>query len=267
MVSKEIKIKGINCASCVNKIESKLSSMKGVGSVSVNLATSKAFVNFDPEKIKIGEIERAIEELGYSIDESDDIFSSVDKEVSGLKKRFFASLIIGLPVIIMAINGLFHLSLFTIPFLAEAVIQLVISTVIMVINKDLYMKGLKNLIKMNPSMDSLIEIGTVAAYAYSLYIFFSSVFSGNGSQPVYFESAVMILIFVSLGKYLEGMAKGKTSDALRKLINLKPKEALLLVGGLEKMVPIAEIRVGDIVLIKPGEIIPIDGTVIKGFSA
>lgn len=266
MTSREIIIKGMDCASCAVKIEKKVSSMEGVGSVAVNLATGKAFVNFEEAKTDMRKIEKTIEDLGYSIGESEDIFSSVDKELSLLKKRFFASLILGLPVIIMAVNGLFHLSLFNLSFMAEASIQLVISSAIMIINKDLYMKGLKGLIKLSPSMDSLIEIGTVAAYLYSLYVFFSAL-SGGVSGPVYFESAVMILIFVSLGKYLEGAAKGKTSEALRKLIDLKPKEAVLVFKGEERKVLVSEIKVGDIILIRPGEMIPVDGVVIEGFSA
>jgi Cu+-exporting ATPase len=267
MVSKELKVGGINCASCVAKIERDISSKKGVSSVSVNLATSKVFVNFDIDKISLNEIEKDIIGLGYSIEKNEDIFSSIDKEVLSLRNRFLASLILGLPVIVIAINGLFKLSLFKLSFFNEAILQFIIATLIMVINKDLYMKGLKNIIKRSPSMDSLVEIGTVAAYLYSLLIFIFVLLGKVSSQPVYFESAVMILIFVSLGKYLEGMAKGKTSDALRKLINLNPKEALLVVDGVEKFILVSEIKANDVVLIKPGEIIPVDGVVIDGFSS
>jgi Cu+-exporting ATPase len=267
MVSKELKVGGINCASCVAKIERNLSSKEGISSVSVNLATSKVFVNFDTGKINLNEIEKDIVDLGYSIEKNEDIFSSIDKEVLSLRNKFLASLILGLPVIVIAINGLFKLSLFKLSFLNEAILQFIIATLIMIINKDLYMKGLKNIIKRSPSMDSLIEIGTVAAYLYSLFIFAFVVLGKLSSQPVYFESAVMILIFVSLGKYLEGMAKGKTSDALRRLIDLKPKEALLVVDGAEKLIPVSEIKINDIVSIKPGEIVPIDGVVIEGFSS
>ncbi len=267
MVSKELKVGGISCASCAAKIERTLSSKEGISSVSVNLATNKVFVNFDNEKISINEIEKNIVDLGYSIEKNEDIFSLIDKEVLSLRNKFLLSLILGLPVIIIAINGLFKLSLFKLSFLSEAILQFIIATLIMIINKDLYMNGLKNIIKRSPSMDSLIEIGTVAAYLYSLFIFIFVLFGKTSTQPVYFESAVMILIFVSLGKYLEGIAKGKTSDALRKLINLNPKEALLVINGEEKLILVSEIKVNDIVLIKPGEIIPIDGIVIKGFSS
>lgn len=267
MVSKELRIGGINCASCVAKIENDLSSKEGISSISINLATSKAFVNFDANKISLNEIEKNIVDLGYSIERNEDVFSLVDKEVLSLRNKFLASFILGFPVIAIAVNGLFKLSLFKLSFFNEAVLQFIIATLIMVINKDLYMKGLKNIIKGSPSMDSLIEIGTVAAYFYSLFIFVFVLLGKFSTQTVYFESAVMILIFVSLGKYLEGMAKGKTSDALRKLINLKPKEALLVVDGVEKRIPVSEIKVNDIVLIKPGEIIPVDGVVIEGFSS
>jgi Cu+-exporting ATPase len=267
MVSKEIKVGGINCASCVAKIERTISPRKGVSSVSVNLTTSKVFVNFDSEKISLKEIEKTIVNLGYIIEKNEDLFSSIDKEVLSLRNKFLASLILGLPVIVIASNGLFKLSLFKLSFFNEAVLQFIIATLIMVINKDLYMKGLKNIIKRSPSMDSLIEIGTVAAYLYSLFIFIFVLLGKASTQPVYFESAVMILIFVSLGKYLEVMAKGKTSDALRKLINLNPKEALLVANGIEKKVLVSELKVNDTVLIKPGEIIPVDGIVIEGFSS
>ncbi|MFZ2390406.1 MAG: heavy metal translocating P-type ATPase [Minisyncoccales bacterium] len=267
MVSKELKIGGIDCASCVAKIEKEVSSKEGISSVSVNLATSKAFINFNSDKISLDEIEKTITDLGYSIEKNEDIFSSIDKEVLSLRNRFLASLILGLPVIIIAVNGLFKLSLFKLSFFSEAILQFIIATLIMVINKDLYMKGFKNIIKRSPSMDSLIEIGTVAAYLYSLFIFIFVLLGKSSTQPIYFESAVMILIFVSLGKYLEGMAKGKTSDALRKLIDLKPKEALMVINGIEKRIPVSEIKINDIVLIKPGDIIPVDGIVIEGFSS
>lgn len=267
MVSKELKIGGIDCASCVLKIEKAVSSKKGISSVSVNLANSKAFVNFDSDKISLKEIEKTIVDLGYSIEENEDVFSLVDKEVSALRNTFLASLILGLPVVIIAINGLFKLSWFELSFFNEAILQFIIATLIMVINRNLYMKGLKNIIKGSPSMDSLIEIGTVAAYLYSLFIFIFVLLGKTSTQPIYFESAVMILIFVSLGKYLEGIAKGKTSDAIRKLIDLKPREALLVIDGVEKMVPVSEIKINDVVLIKPGEIIPVDGVVIEGFSS
>jgi len=267
MVSREIKIGKIDCTSCIQKIEKVVSSMKGVSSISINFATGKAFISFNSEEVRLEEILSKIKDLGYTIEENSDIFSSVDKEIKGLRNRFFATLILGMPVIVMAVNGLFNLSLFNLSFFTSAVIQFVIATVIMVINKDLYMTGLKNLIKRNPNMDSLIEIGTVAAYGYSIFIFLSVVLFKNITQSVYFESAVMILIFVSLGKYLEGVAKGKTSDSLRKLVNLKPKEALLILNNTEKMILVEDIKIGDIVLIKPGEIIPVDGVIIEGFSA
>jgi len=148
------------------------------------------------------------------------------------------------------------------------IVQLVITTGIMILNSHIYISGLKKLIQRNPNMDSLVETGTLAAYFYSLVTSIMVWLRPETTQEVhlYFESAGFILVFISLGKYLEALTKGKTSQAIKKLIGLQPKEATLIKNKKEVKIPISQVKVGDIVLIRPGEKIPVDGIVIDGYS-
>ncbi len=156
-----------------------------------------------------------------------------------------------------------------VPLWASIIIQLVITTVIMILNSHIYVSGLKKLLQRNPNMDSLIETGTLAAYFYSLAVSIVVWIRPEAVKDphLYFESAAFILVFISLGKYLEALTKGKTSEAIKKLVGLQPKKATVMRGGKEVKISISEMKIGDIVVIKPGEKIPVDGKVIAGYSA
>src|SRR4030042_1782583 len=195
------------------------------------------------------------------------IENALKKEIKKLKNTFIFSLVLGLPIFYLVMAEMIGLPMPMLSLKTKIVIQFLITTAIMTVNYQLYVSGLKKLIQRNPNMDSLIETGTLVAYLYSLVIslliWFKPNFTGN---HLYYESAALILVFISLGKYLEKLTKGKTSEAIKKLIGLQPKEATIIKNNEEIKIPISEVRVGDIILIRPGEKIPVDGIVIDGYS-
>lgn len=265
----------MRCASCAVSIENALKKEKGVSSVNVNFASEKANIEFDIQKINLERIQKIIKKLGYEVQKQtaglegqDNHHEQEAKKIKRLKNNFRTSLLLGLPLFYLVMGGMVGLPVPDISPRINVAIQLIIATAIMVLNADIYISGLKKLIQRNPNMDSLIETGTLAAYFYSLAISAKVWFRPETAQAphLYFESVAFILVFISLGKYLEASTKGKTSAAIKKLIGLQPKTAVVLKNGQEVKIPISEVKVGDIVLIKPGEKIPVDGFVIDGYS-
>jgi Cu+-exporting ATPase len=267
-----LKISGMYCASCAVNIENILKEEDGINSANVNLANQRAYVVFDPSKIDFSKIKNLIEFLGYKAEKDEEILSKENenkdyKEIQKLKKRFIYSLIFSLPVAYLAMGRM--LGFYIIPFLENynALIQFILSTVVILYCFDIWKFGFKHLMKLKPNMDSLIFIGTAVAYFYSLSVLFLLFLGFEIDAHLYFESAVLILVFISLGKYLERLTKGKTAEAVKKLIGLQPKWATVLRDGKEIKISVNEVLVGDIVLIKPGEKIPVDGIIIDGYSA
>jgi len=265
-----LKIQGMHCASCATTIENTLKKEKGVFKVNVNFASEKANLEFNPEEIEIEKIQKIIQKLGYKAE--GDIKEEVDdyqktQEIRQFKKRFVFSFIFGLPLIYIVMGGILGLP---IPQFFEKwniLIQFILATIVILVCFNLWLSGFKHLIRLKPNMDSLIFIGTASAYFYSLAI--STLFwLGIQELPphLYYESAVFILIFISLGKYLETVTKGRVGEAIKKLIGLQPKEATVIKNGQEIKTPIFEVKVGDVILVKPGEKIPVDGVVIDGYS-
>ena len=266
-----LNIKGMHCASCSASIERALKKQPGIVSIGVNLATEKANLEFDAEKINLNKIQKLIKKMGYQAEEGYFLEKIKDKEAGKIKKlrnTFLFSLILGLPLFYLVMGKMMGLPVPNMPLRVNLIIQLILTTAIMVLNSHIYISGLKKLIQRNPNMDSLIETGTLAAYFYSLVIFVNIWLKPSVYQEahVYFESAAFILVFISLGKYLEALTKGKTSQAIKKLIGLQPKQAIVIKNGKEVKVPIPEVKVNDIVLVKPGEKIPVDGVVVNGYS-
>ncbi|OGZ34147.1 MAG: hypothetical protein A2Y98_02325 [Candidatus Portnoybacteria bacterium RBG_19FT_COMBO_36_7] len=273
-----LKISGMHCASCAANIERALTKEKGIVSANVNYANEKAYLEFNPQQSSIERIKKVIKDTGYAANEEsrdmtiaghhDHQKEASLKEMTSLKKRFFYSLVLGLPVIYAVMGGLAGLPL---PEFFEKYgmpIQFLLSTAVILTCFNIWTSGFKSLIKLRPNMDSLIFVGTAAAYFYSSALFAQTLFGAKiGMENLYFESAIFILIFISLGKYLEAITKGRTSEAIKKLIGLAPKEATIIKNGQEARIPIAEVREGDIILVRPGEKIPVDGVVVEGYSA
>lgn len=267
----DLKISGMHCASCATNIEKNLEKKEGINSINVNIATNKAYIEYDSDKTDLDNITGEIRQLGFDVvdnEDKDKNNESDNKDIKKLRNKFLYSLVLGLPLIYLALNKLFDLPLpFVIPIKIEVLFQFFLTTIIMIINSSLYISGIKQLIKRNPNMDTMIETGTLAAYFYSLVIAILVWFKPNyAGTYVYFESAAMILIFIALGKYLEALAKGKAGDAIRRLIKLQAKEAIIIQDGKEVKVKIESVRVGDIIIVKPGTQIPVDGIVVSGYS-
>ncbi len=247
MEKKVFKIGGMTCASCASVIEYSLKKEKGINSASVNLVSEKAHIDFDQKVVSENDIKKIIKSLGYKVTEGKDNH----EEAKMLRNRFVLALIFGLPIIFAMIFG----SMDLIP----KYIQAILSAIVILICFDIWRSGFKKLVKLVPNMDSLIFVGTAVAFFYSLL----EIFLGG---EVYFESAIFILIFISLGKYLEAVTKGKTSLAIKSLMGLAPKTAVVIKDGIEVETQIVDVKVGDIILVKPGQKIPVDGVVVGGYS-
>lgn len=272
-----LEISGITCQACVAKIERKVSRMEGVEEANVNLATGVGSFSYDPQKVKLQEIIQVIDKLGYSgkIPQKEDREKKRQEEEARRKKEkkefqiisFFSLLVFYISMgsmIGLALPS--AISMESNPF-AFASIQCLLSLPVLYLGRHFYQNGLKQLFLGAPNMDSLIAVGTGAAFVYSV---FGLVQIARGelhyAHHLYFESAVMILAFISLGKYLEERSKGKTSEAIQKLMDLQVPLAHKIVGDSIVDFPLEEIQVGDILLVKAGEKIPLDGKIIEGES-
>jgi Cu+-exporting ATPase len=266
-----LKISGMHCAACALTIERALNRLSGV-KARVNFAAEKAFIEYDLERVNLSKIKKAIRDAGYEAREERRVEREEEirkREIADFKRRFFISLIFGIPLAYFAMGWMIGLP---VPFLEnaslQAFIQLALATPIIGAGFKLYKSGFRSLLKKAPNMDSLIFIGTSAAYLYSIAISFHIWFGiGNyGVKELYYETAAFILLFILLGKCLEVITKGKTAEGLRKLMKLKPKVARVIRDGKEIEILAEDVKVGEIVVVKPGEKIPVDGMVIEGYS-
>ncbi|MBS3058813.1 MAG: copper-translocating P-type ATPase, partial [Candidatus Diapherotrites archaeon] len=243
--------------------------LDGIKSSTVNLATEKATVQFDPSKVNVKQIIESIEASGYGAEEAESADyekEARDREIAALKKRVAYSAILTFPVLVLALpemlKGVVVLEYPEILTSNMALVQFLLTTPVMYINRDFFERGIKGLINRTPSMDSLVALGVGTAYVYSLFVSFQVI---EGS--IYYETAALLLTFIVLGKYLEAVAKGKTSEAIKHLIGLQPKTAIVIRNGKEAELPIKEVVVGDIIIVKPGMKIPVDGVVVEGDSS
>ena len=275
-----LKIQGMDCASCASVIEHDLKKTKGVVSAVVNFATEKLYLEFDSTEIQIDGIKKSVKDLGYKAVLEEESFQEkeadhkdhdeIEKEsvIKKLRNRFIFSLAFGLPVVYMVMGKMIGLPM---PELFEEYgiqIQAILSAIVILTSFHIWKSGYKKLIKLAPNMDSLIFIGTAVAFFYSLAVSLPLFLYGKmvAMESLYYEAAAFILIFISLGKYLEAITKGKTSAAIKSLIGLQPKVAIIIKNGEELEVPISEVVAGEIVLVKPGQKIPVDGVVVDGYS-
>lgn len=274
-----IPIGGMTCASCAAAVEKEIKKLKGIEEVNVNIATEKANVKYNPYETRISEIKSAIKKAGYEAleiqagDQVDAEKEKRQKEIKTLWKKFIVSAIFTVPLLYIAMG---HLIGLTLPEFIEpsknpfnfALTQLILTIPVVIAGNKFYTVGFKTLIRRSPNMDSLIAIGTAAAILYGIYGTIQ--IAGEDLQyanDLYFETAGVIITLILLGKYLESVTKGKTSEAIKKLMGLQPKTAVVIHDGKEMTIPIEEVEVGDIVLVKPGEKIPVDGNVVEGHTS
>lgn len=271
--SYDYSIEGMSCVACAGSIERVLKKQEGVGSVSVNFSTEKLRIIYDEEKITFDMLNEKLEKLDFKLlKEEKNLSESRKIQLGKVKRRFIFSTLLTIPIFLIAMLPMMGVTLPTIinPEINPKInvsIQFILATLVILIGHEFYRSGIKSLIAKRPTMDSLIAIGSFAAYTYSIYAMIN-VFSGDSHyiHYLYFETAAMIIAFISIGKYMEMIARGRASEAIEKLMDLTPKKAILLIDGKEKLVDIREIKKEDIVLIKPGERVAVDGEILVGES-
>ena len=269
------KVEGMSCAACASRVEKITRKMSGVEESSVNLATEKLLITFDADKLSFNDIKAKVEKAGFKLVKQEELKdkSKAKSEKDKMLLRLILSLIFTVPLLTITMGHMVGMPLPEIidPMMNPmnfALTQLVLSVPVIIIGYKFYYIGYKNLFKLSPNMDSLIAIGTSAAFIYSLYGTYK-IFEGDGSYAMnlYYEASVTILTLITLGKYLETISKGKTSEAIKKLVGLSPKTATIIRDDKEIVVPLEEVVVGDIVIVKPGEKLPVDGEIIEGATS
>jgi Cu+-exporting ATPase len=270
-----LSVGGMSCAACVVRVEKALGELEGVEKAAVNFATEKAQVTYDPKKVDLEKFCRAIEDAGYQFrglaraEFRDREREEHKKEISLLKKKFIFSVILG--VLIMTLSMPHYIPyLKNVPHHILFYILFILTTPVQFWAGKQFLTGAWSAARHGTAdMNSLIAVGTLSAYGYSsLATFFPSFFHQSGLRPeVYFDSAAMIIALILLGRLLEARAKGQTSEAIRKLIGLAPKTARVMRDNQEKDIPVELVQKGDLVLVRPGEKIPVDGQIQEGHSA
>lgn len=273
-------IEGMTCASCAQTVEKTTIKLKGVFDSNVNLATEKMIVDYDPTVISVSDITRAVADSGYQAHEDVSTVNSADhskekkqKYMESMWRRFAASGILTIPLLYISMGHMIGLPL---PALINpminadlfSLIQLLLTIPVMFYGRQFFIVGFKTLFKGHPNMDSLVALGTGAAFIYSLGATIAIWFGYESfSEVLYYESAAVILTLITLGKYLEARSKGKTSEAIEKLMGLAPKTALVVRDGKEMKISVNEVAVGDTVIVKPGEKVPVDGVILEGMTS
>ena len=277
---KQYNITGMSCAACANRIEKTVAHINGVESCSVSLLTNSMGVEGTASSESIIQ---AIENIGYGASEKgvekvkDD--SLVDHETPKLKKRLITSLVFLLLLIYLSMGHMmwkWPVPSFLENHVSLAVTEMLLTIIILVINKAFFINGYKSLFQLSPNMDALVALGSSAAFGYSLVVLYLMIDAMSQGQmmkvmslghDLYFESAAMIPTLITVGKMLEAMSKGRTTDALKSLMDLAPQTAVIIRDNKEVTVGIDEVNKGDLFIVRPGENIPVDGVIIEGSTA
>lgn len=282
-------VTGMTCSACSAHVEKAVSKVEGVRAVTVNLLSNNMAVEYDEAAVDAPQIIHAVEDAGYGasvhsaqpVRQAQKPVDHVQEEISNMKFRLVVSFLFMIPLMYVSMG---HMAGLPLPrwlhgnanAVSFAFTQFLLALPILYVNRKYYKVGFKTLFKGSPNMDSLIAIGSTAAMVYGIIAIYMIGYGlGHGdsemvsrySMDLYFESAAMILALITLGKYLETRSKGKTSEAITKLMDLAPKTALVERGGTEIEIPVEEVAVGDMVIVKPGQSIPVDGEIAEGSSA
>lgn len=277
-----IPIGGMTCAACAQRVEKGLKKLDGVDNVSVNFATEKATISYNPQKVRVSTMKETIEKLGYQaleinkVDAADEDRERKQKEIKLLWTKFIISAVFSIPLLYIAMVPM--IKIVRLPFpagldpmqysLIYALIELILVIPVIAVGYKFYTVGFKALLQRSPNMDSLIAIGTTAAVLYSIYNTWQiAIGHFQAVESLYYETAGVIITLILLGKSLEAVSKGRTSEAIKKLMGLAPKTAIILHNGQEKEIPIDEVEIGDILIVKPGSKLPVDGTVLNGHTS
>ncbi|MBE6067806.1 MAG: copper-translocating P-type ATPase [Clostridium lundense] len=279
--TKTLKIQGMTCAACAKTVERVTKKLDGVIESNVNFATENLNISYDSSKVRVSDIRKVIEKAGYkAVEEETNVDADKErkeKEIKLLWKKFVIAAIFSVPLLVITMGHMFGEPIgFKLPEFIDpmvnprtfAIVQLILVMPVMAAGYKFFTVGFKSLFRRSPNMDSLIAMGTSAAFLYGIFAIVQ-IFGGNVdyAYDLYFESAAVIITLITLGKYLESVTKGKTSEAIKKLMGLAPKTAIIIRNGKEIETPIEEVEVGDIIVVKPGEKMPVDGEVVEGTTS
>ncbi|MGF9876664.1 heavy metal translocating P-type ATPase [Bacillus albus] len=269
----EFTVSGMTCAACANRVEKRLNKLEGVNGATVNFALESAIVDFNPDEINVNEMKSAITKLGYKLEvKSDEQNGSTDhrlQEIERQKKKFIISFILSFPLLWAMVSHFSFTSFIYLPdMLMSPWVQLALATPVQfIIGGQFYVGAYKALRNKSANMDVLVALGTSAAYFYSVYLSIRSIGSSEHMTDLYFETSAVLITLIILGKLFEAKAKGRSSEAIKKLMGLQAKTATVVRDGTEMKILIEEVVAGDIVYVKPGEKIPVDGEIVEGKSA
>ena len=277
-------IDGMSCAACSSAVERVTRRLEGVQESNVNLTTAKMTITYDEAMVTQEMIEEKVDKAGFKamlvpdeqdrMAEEEETFARQEEALKAGRKRLIVAICFAVPLLYISMG---HMVPFPMPVpdiidmhaspLNFALIQMILTVPVLICGKKFYLVGLRALFKGNPNMDSLVAIGTGSAFIYSLVMTFKAFSDPMVVHSLYYESAAVVVTLVMLGKYMEGRSKGKTSEAIRKLMELAPDTAILYENGEEREVETSSVKAGDHILIKPGNRIPLDGTIVKGSSS
>ena len=275
MAEKNYTVTGMSCASCANTVEKALNKNNDINA-SVNFATEKLNIEYDEKKYNFDKIREIVESAGYGLAEDmteDKKVELYQEKITSLKNRLILAVIFIVPLLYISMGHMLGAVLpeFLNPKvnpLNFALAQFVLTLPIIYAGRDFFLHGFKNLVRKSPTMDSLIAIGATAAVLYGIYATFRIVtVDPEAHMDLYYETAGTIITLILFGKLLEAKTKGQTSSAIKKLIGLQPKKAKIIENGAEKEVLIENLKVGDIVIVKPGEKIAVDGRIVEGATS
>ena len=291
MKKEQFDITGMTCSACSSRVEKSVSKLSGMSEVSVNLLKNSMVVNYDDAALNTNDIVNAVVKAGYgAIPKSNEVkqtkannaaVSTAQLEQQQMKRRLIISMIFTVPLFYVSMGHMFNWPLpgFLLGMdnsISFAFTQFLLLLPVIFVNFKYFKHGYKTLFSGAPNMDSLIALGSSAATIYGIYAIYKiGIGLGHGdmdmvhqfSMDLYFESAGMILALITLGKYFEARAKGRTSEAIEKLMDLAPKMAVVERNGFEQQIPVEEVQTGDIVIVKAGEAIPVDGVIREGSAS
>ncbi|MEQ4481795.1 heavy metal translocating P-type ATPase [Cohnella silvisoli] len=267
-----LQITGMTCAACANRIEKGLNKLEGVSQATVNLALETARIEFAPASVSIPDMIKKVEQLGYGAKPKEEVKDPRDskrQEIRKQSRKLLISAILSLPLLWAMVGHFSFTSWIWVPELfMNPWFQLIVATPVqLVIGWQFYVSAYKALRNGSANMDVLVALGTSAAYFYSLYLTMQSIGNMHHQVDMYYETSSVLITLILMGKLFEAMAKGRSSEAIKTLMGLRAKTALVIREGQEISIPVEEVVVGDVILVKPGEKIPVDGEVIEGISA
>ncbi len=282
MVTEKYNISGMTCAACSSAVERVTRKLEGVSESNVNLTTGILTITYDETKITQNDVVTKVERAGFGAElyveknkeEKVKEEEALEQDIKKTKHRLVTNVLLAIPLLYISMG---HMVPFPMPLpnildmhhnpLNFALAQLILTTIILYNGKKFYLVGFKSLFRGHPNMDSLVAIGTGSAFLYSLVMTISIPGNENAVHNLYYESAAIVVTLVMVGKYMEGRSKGKTSEAIRKLMELAPDTAVVIRDGEQKEVAVESVALGELILIKPGSRIPLDGIVVEGSTS